>query len=69
MPAQNITLYAKWKAPEISATVCLTVEIDGVKETLSVPYGSSLKDAPGYEALMQKVRENNDGKEPSAWAP
>ena len=67
MPAQNITLYAKWKAPEISATVCLTVEIDGVKETLSVPYGSSLKDAPGYEALMQKVRENNDGKEPSAW--
>ena len=67
MPAQNITLYAKWKAPEISATVYLTVEIDGVKETLSVPYGSSLKNAPGYEALMQKVWENNDGKVPSAW--
>ena len=67
MPAQNITLYAKWKAPEISATVYLTVEIGGVKETLSVPYGSSLKNAPGYEALMQKVQENNDGKVPSAW--
>ena len=67
MPAQNITLYAKWKAPEISATVYLTVDINGTPETLSVPYGTSLKNAPGYEALMQKVRENNDGKEPSAW--
>ena len=67
MPAQNITLYAKWAAPKIDATIYLTVEIGGEKETLSVPYGTSLKNAPGYEALMQKVRENNDGKEPSAW--
>ena len=67
MPAQNITLYAKWKAPEFTATVYLTVEIGGEKETLSVPYGTSLKNAPGYAELMQKVQENNDGKVPSAW--
>ena len=47
MPAQNITLYAKWAAPKIEATVYLTVEIGGAKVTLSVPYGTSLKDAPG----------------------
>ena len=67
MPAQNITLYAKWKAPEFTATVYLTVEIGGEKETLSVPYGSSLKNASGYAELMEKVRANNDGQEPSAW--
>uniref|UniRef100_UPI0040274703 InlB B-repeat-containing protein n=1 Tax=Faecousia sp. TaxID=2952921 RepID=UPI0040274703 len=67
MPAQNITLYAKWAAPKIDATVYLTVDINGMAETLSVPYGSSLKDAPGYAELMEKVRASNDGQEPSAW--
>lgn len=67
MPAQNITLYAKWAAPEVDATVYLTVDINGMAETLSVPYGSSLKDAPGYAELMEKVRASNDGQEPSAW--
>ena len=67
MPAQNITLYAKWKAPEFTATVYLTVTVGGESRNLSVPYGSSLKEAEGYEQLMKEVRENNDGKEPSAW--
>ncbi|MCI6296477.1 MAG: InlB B-repeat-containing protein, partial [Clostridiales bacterium] len=67
MPAQNITLYAKWKAPEISATVYLTVEVNGESRKLSVPYGSSLKEAEGYEQLMEEVKASNGGNEPSAW--
>ena len=67
MPAQNITLYAKWKAPEFTATVYLTVTVGGESRELSVPYGSSLKEAEGYEQLMKAVRDSNNGQEPSAW--
>jgi uncharacterized repeat protein (TIGR02543 family) len=66
MPAQNITLYAKWAAPEVTATVYLTVTVGGESRTLSVPYGSSLVEAPGYEALMQEITAKN-GSAPSAW--
>ena len=66
MPAQNITLYAKWAAPEVTATVYLTVTVGGESRTLSVPYGSSLVEAPGYAELMQEITELN-GSAPSAW--
>ena len=66
MPAQNITLYAKWAAPEVTATVYLTVTVGGESRTLSVPYGSSLVEAPDYEALMQEITAKN-GSAPSAW--
>lgn len=66
MPAQNITLYAKWAAPEVTATVFLTVTVGGESRTLSVPYGSSLVEAPGYEELMQEITAKN-GSAPSAW--
>ena len=66
MPAQNITLYAKWAAPEVTATVYLTVTVGGESRTLSVPYGSSLVEAPGYEELMQEITARN-GSAPSAW--
>lgn len=66
MPAQNITLYAKWAAPEVTATVYLTVTVGGESRTLSVPYGSSLVEAPGYEELMQEITAKN-GSAPSAW--
>lgn len=29
MPAQNVTVYAKWAAPEVDATVYLTMAGDG----------------------------------------
>ena len=66
MPAQNITLYAKWAAPEVTATVYLTVTVGGESRTLSVPYGSSLVEAPGYEELIQEITAKN-GSAPSAW--
>ena len=66
MPAQNITLYAKWAAPKVTATVYLTVEVGGESKTLSVPYGSSLVEAPGYAELMQEITARN-GSAPSAW--
>ena len=67
MPAQNITLYAKWVAPEVTATVYLTVTVGGESRTLSVPYGSSLVEAPGYAELMQEITAKNNGSAPSAW--
>ena len=66
MPAQNITLYAKWAAPKVTATVYLTVEVGGESKTLSVPYGSSLVEAPDYAELMQEITAKN-GSAPSAW--
>ena len=66
MPAQNITLYAKWAAPEVTATVYLTVTVGGDSKTLSVPYGSSLVEAPGYAELMKEITARN-GSAPSAW--
>ena len=66
MPAGNMTLYAKWAAPEVTAKVYLTVNVNGENMVLSVPYGSPLKDAPRFEDLMDAIRANN-GSEPSAW--
>ena len=62
MPAQNITLYAKWQAPVIKAKVYLTASADGEFETIEIPYGTKLSDSEKFKALLEKLTEK-----PSAW--
>ena len=62
MPAQNITLYAKWQAPVIEAKVYLTASADGASETIEIPYGTKLSDSEEFKALLEKLTEK-----PSAW--
>ena len=62
MPAQNITLYAKWQAPVIEAKVYLTASADGDFETIEIPYGAKLSDSEKFKALLEKLTEK-----PSAW--
>ena len=62
MPAQNITLYAKWQAPVIEATVYLTASADGDFKTIEIPYGTKLSDSEEFKALLEKLTEK-----PSAW--
>lgn len=57
MPAQNITLYAKWQAPVIKATVYLTASADGDFETIEVPYGTKLSDSEEFKALLENLPE------------
>ena len=63
MPAQNITLYAKWQAPVIEATVYLTASADGEFETIEILYGTKLSDSEKFKALLEKFKE----EQPSAW--
>lgn len=63
MPAQNITLYAKWQAPVITATVYLTASADGESVTIEIPYGKKLSDSKDFKALLEKFKE----EQPSAW--
>ena len=63
MPAQNITLYAKWQAPVIKATVYLTASADGDSQTIEIPYGTKLSDSEDFKALLEKFKE----EQPSAW--
>lgn len=63
MPAQNITLYAKWQAPVIEAKVYLTASADGEFETIEIPYGKKLSDSEDFKALLEKFKE----EQPSAW--
>lgn len=63
MPAQNITLYAKWQAPVIEATVYLTASADGESVTIEIPYGTKLSDSEDFKALLEKFKE----EQPSAW--
>jgi len=63
MPAQNITLYAKWQAPVIEATVYLTASADGESVTIEIPYGKKLSDSEDFKALLEKFKE----EQPSAW--
>ena len=63
MPAQNITLYAKWQAPVIKATVYLTASADGESATIEIPYGTKLSDSEDFKALLEKFKE----EQPSAW--
>ena len=62
MPAKGITLYAKWQAPVIKATVYLTASADGASETIEIPYGTKLSDSEDFKALLEKLTEK-----PSAW--
>ena len=62
MPAQNITLFAKWQAPVIKATVYLTASADGESETIEIPYGKKLSDSEDFKALLKNFTE-----QPSAW--
>ena len=62
MPAQNITLYAKWQAPVIEATVYLTASADGESKTIEIPYGTKLSDSEKFKALLENLPEK-----PSAW--
>ena len=62
MPAQNITLYAKWQAPVIEATVYLTASADGAFEKIEIPYGTKLSDSEEFKALLENLPEK-----PSAW--
>ena len=63
MPAQNITLFAKWQAPVIEATVYLTASADGESVTIEIPYGTKLSDSEDFKALLEKFKE----EQPSAW--
>ena len=62
MPAKGITLYAKWQAPVIEATVYLTASADGKFETIEIPYGTKLSDSEKFKALLENFKEK-----PSAW--
>lgn len=62
MPAQNITLYAKWQAPVIEATVYLTASADGEFKTIEIPYGKKLSDSEKFKELLKTLPE-----QPSAW--
>ncbi|MBO9078095.1 MAG: InlB B-repeat-containing protein, partial [Escherichia coli] len=63
MPAQNITLYAKWQAPQVNATVYLSASADGESVTIEIPYGTKLSDSEEFKALLEKFKE----EQPSAW--
>uniref|UniRef100_UPI003A8D536C InlB B-repeat-containing protein n=1 Tax=Hominenteromicrobium sp. TaxID=3073581 RepID=UPI003A8D536C len=62
MPAQNITLYAKWQAPVIEAKVYLTASADGEFKTIEIPYGKKLSDSEKFKELLKTLPE-----QPSAW--
>lgn len=64
MPAQNITLYAKWQAPVIEATVYLTASADGESVTIEIPYGKKLSDSEAFKKLLE---EKFTEEKPSAW--
>ena len=64
MPAQNITLYAKWQAPVIKATVYLTASADGESVTIEIPYGTKLSDSEAFKKLLE---EKFTEEKPSAW--
>ena len=57
MPANNITLYAKWAAPQITVTI---PKKDGTTQTITVPYGSKLEDSADWKNLAAEMN-------PDAW--
>ena len=63
MPAQSITLYAKWQAPQVNATVYLSASADGESVTIEIPYGKKLSDSEKFKALLENFTE----EQPSAW--
>ena len=64
MPADNITLYAKWQAPVVKATVYLTASADGASKTIEISYGTKLSDSEAFKKLLD---EEFTEEKPSAW--
>lgn len=62
MPAKGITLYAKWQAPQVNATVYLSASADGDSVTIEIPYGTKLSDSKEFKELLKTLPE-----QPSAW--
>ena len=57
MPAENMTLYAKWAAPEITATAYVNVAGTS-SEVAVVPYGKTVEDASNWEAIVKAAEKN-----------
>ena len=66
MPANGITLYAKWQAPQVNATVYLSASADSKPETFSVPYGKKITESEGFNAIIARIKAET-GEAPSAW--
>ena len=66
MPAKGITLYAKWQAPQVNATVYLSASADSEPETFSVPYGKKITESEDFNAIIARIKEET-GEAPSAW--
>ncbi|MCI6851779.1 MAG: InlB B-repeat-containing protein, partial [Clostridiales bacterium] len=67
MPARGLTAYAVWKAEPVNATVHFSVTMNGETRTLTVPYGSTLAEAPGYNEMLVDLAKANGNKKPVAW--
>ena len=66
MPAKGITLYAKWQAPQVNATVYLSASADSKSETFSVPYGKKITESEDFNAIIARIKAET-GEAPSAW--
>lgn len=66
MPATGITLYAKWQAPQVSATVYLSASADSELKTFSVPYGKKITESDDFNAIIAHIKAET-GEAPSAW--
>ena len=66
MPANGITLYAKWQAPQVNATVYLSASADSKSETFSVPYGKKITESEDFNAIITRIKAET-GEAPSAW--
>lgn len=66
MPANGITLYAKWQAPQVNATVYLSASADSQSKTFSVPYGKKITESEGFNAIIARIKAET-GEAPSAW--
>ena len=60
MPAQNITVYAKWNKPVYTGTIYLTIEDTGSSITLNVPKGDTIETALNEKQaeIMNQVGED-----------
>jgi len=66
MPAKGITLYAKWQAPQVNATVYLSASADSKSETFSVPYGKKITESEDFNTIIAHIKTET-GEAPSAW--
>ena len=60
MPAQNVTVYAKWNKPVYNGTIYLTIEGTGSSITLNVPKGNTIETALNEKQaeIMAQVGED-----------